>query len=70
MPEIVFSGWLAEPNVLTTLFTWFVLGAVCFGLSVLPQWQAQEMARARKEKEEEAARVVKLIPREALRKAA
>jgi hypothetical protein len=43
-----FMGDIGDPYLITTLFTGLVLGAVCFGLSVLPRWEDQERMRASK----------------------
>lgn len=45
MQGIEFLASFFDTEVTTMLFTWFVLGAVCFGLSVLPRWQDRERAR-------------------------
>lgn len=64
--ETLYLRWL-DPYLITILFTGFVLGAVCFGMSVMPRWQDQERARAR---EKEAAQAMKPTPVVELRKAA
>lgn len=45
--ETLYLRWL-DPYLITTLFTWFVLGAIGFGLSVMPKWQDKERARTAK----------------------
>ncbi|MDE2059422.1 MAG: hypothetical protein KGL31_02180 [candidate division NC10 bacterium] len=66
--ETLYLRWL-DPYLITILFTGLVIGAACFGLSVMPRWQDEERARARA-REEETARTAKPTPVVELRKAA
>ena len=59
MPGAGFLEYLTDPYLMTGVFTWLVIGVVCYAMFVLPQRQ-----------KEEAARTVKPTPVEALRKAA
>lgn len=45
--ETLYLRWL-DPYLITILFTGFVMGAMCFGLSVMPRWQDKERAQAAK----------------------
>lgn len=68
MPSVEFFMELFNNTYLiTALFTWFVQGAFCFGLFVLPRWQEAERVRMKKT---EAPRVAKPTPAMVLPRAA
>jgi hypothetical protein len=42
-----FLELLTNTRLITGLFTWFVQGAFCFAVFVLPRWQEAEVARVK-----------------------
>jgi hypothetical protein len=45
--ETLYLRWL-DPYLITILFTGLVIGASCFAMCVVPQWQDKERARTAK----------------------